>query len=94
MKTETETEKIVIKTIAFDIPKDQQEIKISSFLDEGFDRKYVVALFEKLQIMGFGKYFAGKKGRGHSTKFIPAENCPKVYILEVIQKKRGRKKSK
>ena len=84
----------IIKTIAFDIPKDQQEIKISSFLDEGFDRKYVVLLFKKLEAMGFGRYMAGKKGRGHSTKFIPSEGCPEIYILEVIQKKRGRKKSK
>jgi len=84
----------VKKTIVFDIPQDQSEIVISHFLNEGFDRKYVVMLFEKLEKMKFGKYEAGQKGRGHSTKFLPNKNCPIVYVLEVTQKKRGRKPSK
>ena len=87
-------ENTVIKAITFEIPKDEAEIKISYFLDDGFDRKYVVALFKKLESMNFGKYIAGRKGRGYSTAFLPNEKCPSVYVLEVTQKKRGRKRTK
>lgn len=84
----------IIKSISFNIPVEKDVIEISYFLDEGFDRKYVVKLLKALESMNFGKFELGKKGRGHSTKFYPSKNCPKSFTIEVVQKKRGRKKTK
>ncbi len=87
--TNSNNENTIKKTITFALPK--QEMSITEFLKEGFDRKHISMLFEKLQSLGFGEYVQGKRGRGFSAKFTPNKKCPEIYILEIEQKKRGRK---
>jgi hypothetical protein len=82
---------IVKKTITFNLPREKTPLTIGYFVELGFNRKHIVMLFEKLQSLDFGKFEKGRKGRGLSSKFIPAKNCPEVYLLDIEQKKRGRK---
>jgi len=91
-----ENSETIRKTIPFTLvfEGDSREITITYYINEGYDRRYVTMLFEKLQALGYGEFLRGKKGRGFVAKFVANKKCPEVYILEVEQKKRGRKGSK
>ena len=78
------------RQVKFTIP--QTVMTITTFVEQGFDRRYVVALFEELESKGFGQYVKGHRGRTGASKFIPAlDVCPQEYTITVEQKKRGRK---
>lgn len=66
------------KIVSFKLSK---EMSMPIMLRDGFQRKEVEILFEKLQEAGFGIYVIGRPGKGGSAKFIANDKCPEKYVI-------------
>lgn len=73
-----------MKTITFEIPR-IGELLISNFPEH--KKSHILALFFKLEKLGFGIYARGQRGRGNQPAFFPTKDCPRVYMLEIERKK-------
>lgn len=72
------------RVVTFPLTK---EMTIVEFVSNGFRRKEVEILFQKLEEAGFGKYIPGHVGRGHASRFVANDNCPLKYTIAFKIKK-------
>ena len=69
-----------------DIPKGFVHIPVRYLQAKGFDRRYILLVFEELSMLGCGNFERGGRGRAHYGYFAPNESCPKTYELELKEK--------
>lgn len=60
-----------------------KEIPLAEVLVD-LSRKDAMLLFQEMEEKGLGTFIRGTQGKGKTSKFIPAENCPNQYTFQVV----------